>query len=365
MSIGRFEVLKYGPSDNQRVEVAVNQLPSNMIACGKPSLLGQSASHQFTHPHAKPHTSHLTPYTLHLTPHTSHLTPHSLMSIQFACPKCNNRMTVDDKLAGKSGKCPKCGTSVQVPVTGAASEHAAPPRAPKTKSAATVSPGMLHALDDLTDSDFNRQSPFEKVYAPPKVASVSHDLIKRVAEKDGRPVVQVRSLPIVARLIGLMNLVFAILFGYAVLVFSDPSTFARKPRDRWPEQLKALFDENSTSHMVSWAVAAAIALLMAIGIYSKKKWGYALSTTLYVCSCGFLALLTVLVARDLLGFGLIGGSLLIGLACTSYFFTEGCRKFYKIHKWNLPILCAASGAVLAIVLIGVQYLVRSLTSTSS
>ena len=35
--------------------------------------------------------------------------------IKFACSNCSKTIRVDDKYAGKKGKCPKCGQAVVVP----------------------------------------------------------------------------------------------------------------------------------------------------------------------------------------------------------------------------------------------------------
>jgi len=37
------------------------------------------------------------------------------MSIQILCPECNTVLQVDEKLAGKKGKCPKCSAVVEIP----------------------------------------------------------------------------------------------------------------------------------------------------------------------------------------------------------------------------------------------------------
>lgn len=36
--------------------------------------------------------------------------------IHFACPQCHQRFKVEDKAAGKKTKCPKCGTTISVPL---------------------------------------------------------------------------------------------------------------------------------------------------------------------------------------------------------------------------------------------------------
>ncbi|MBX3412735.1 MAG: biopolymer transporter ExbD [Pirellulales bacterium] len=37
------------------------------------------------------------------------------MTIRFHCAHCNKRLKVDDGLAGRRGKCPRCGQSIEVP----------------------------------------------------------------------------------------------------------------------------------------------------------------------------------------------------------------------------------------------------------
>lgn len=66
--------------------------------------------------------------------------PAATDKIRFRCPKCQHRITTPVQHAGKRGKCPKCGTAVQVPPA------AAPPSA--TSSSAAV--GLMgDAGDDL------------------------------------------------------------------------------------------------------------------------------------------------------------------------------------------------------------------------
>jgi transcription initiation factor IIE alpha subunit len=39
----------------------------------------------------------------------------SVMSIEFTCPHCKYPLKADDQVAGKTGKCPKCGKEITVP----------------------------------------------------------------------------------------------------------------------------------------------------------------------------------------------------------------------------------------------------------
>lgn len=38
------------------------------------------------------------------------------MEILISCSHCSNKLHVSEKLAGKRGKCPACGTVVQIPI---------------------------------------------------------------------------------------------------------------------------------------------------------------------------------------------------------------------------------------------------------
>ena len=43
--------------------------------------------------------------------------------IEFACKHCGKRLVIPDESAGKKGKCPQCGTLVQVPRAAPMSEN--------------------------------------------------------------------------------------------------------------------------------------------------------------------------------------------------------------------------------------------------
>lgn len=72
------------------------------------------------------------------------------MSIKFKC-KCGHVLSVPEKLAGKSGKCPKCKETVKVPVPKAAKQASA--KQPSGASAANAMGGgaMAGMLDGLLD----------------------------------------------------------------------------------------------------------------------------------------------------------------------------------------------------------------------
>jgi predicted Zn finger-like uncharacterized protein len=47
--------------------------------------------------------------------------------MKLQCPQCNASLTVDDAAAGKTGKCPKCGVPIKVPLPEAKPEPTAEP----------------------------------------------------------------------------------------------------------------------------------------------------------------------------------------------------------------------------------------------
>jgi hypothetical protein len=79
------------------------------------------------------------------------------MPIKFACPKCKNVISVDEKLAGKRGKC-KCGATIQIPSPKSAA--AAPAKTLPASSA------MGAVFDELTEADYNRRPAGQKVRVP-------------------------------------------------------------------------------------------------------------------------------------------------------------------------------------------------------
>ncbi len=100
------------------------------------------------------------------------------MPIQFACPQCHKSITVDDKLAGKSGKC-KCGATLKIP-------QSSPPAAAPSQSASKPPTSSLGAVfDELTEADFKHESPFQNAFAPPKSTHAADN--KRLANTQAKP----------------------------------------------------------------------------------------------------------------------------------------------------------------------------------
>src|SRR5437763_8204622 len=101
--------------------------------------------------------------------------------IRVKCPnsKCQQTLTVKDEFAGRTGKCPACGTTVQVPATKpqAAKAPAAPEKG-SPKPSPVVNPRL--SLDDLPDDAGLVED--EKAPAPPPPAMANKQ--EKVAEDE-------------------------------------------------------------------------------------------------------------------------------------------------------------------------------------
>jgi anti-sigma B factor antagonist len=67
--------------------------------------------------------------------------------IQFTCTHCQTRLNVPDDKAGHSGKCPKCGRTIQVPSAAAAAKGHAP-LMPPPKAVQRVEDGEIPLADE-------------------------------------------------------------------------------------------------------------------------------------------------------------------------------------------------------------------------
>ena len=116
------------------------------------------------------------------------------MPIKFACPQCKNVLTVENRWAGKAGKCPKCGSPLNVPSPGSAATASgssvaggaepAAKRSSRPAAGQAPRPQLAEVLNELTESDFNRLSPFQQVYAPPRSQATGHELLRRATEEE-------------------------------------------------------------------------------------------------------------------------------------------------------------------------------------
>lgn len=216
----------------------------------------------------------------------------------------------------------------------------------------TASSGLGDALAELTESDFNRHSPFEAVYAPPKPQTSNHELIRRVAEQDGRKNKSSKGAasgqPVVLVLYAVHNLLQSLTFFGAVAGLAFASHIILEQEEQIP-----MLGAGLTAAMIIFGLMGGVTLTTAIGLFSKRLWGYALATGAYCFFC-VIHVSTVIASlgnRNATIGGVIG--LLITVFLTTYFFRSGCRKFYRLKGWVLPLSAAGVGALLGVIFVGV------------
>jgi hypothetical protein len=310
------------------------------------------------------------------------------MPIKFACPACKNVMTVDNKFAGKTGKCNKCGGAVSVPNSAPAetgSQRSASGRAgatPTTASATTPtaadaraaqiaalnaapppSAGKLtaagplgHVFDELTESDYSRQSPYQNVYAPQKPKVVDNAALKKAASTAGGgddKAPKIRSdgkAPLTGVLIffAVLDIIQAIgLYSLAISFAVGEFAFSREVLDLLPA-LPVL--------IIYFGFMATLSMAAGLGILIKQVWGYAVAVFVYSFNVGFrtLFLLATLTEPS----RLLGPvfSLFFIIAFTSYLFNENCKNVFGIKSSKLPLIVGGLGLAISLTFGGLLFM---------
>ncbi len=336
--------------------------------------------------------------------------PHKLvMPIKFACPQCKNVMTVDSKFAGKKGKCNKCGSVIEVPAEspataasgGQPARQAAPgqarqgqPRpqqnpgqptsaqpgggpagtvpgspqsynaAPPPSAAGIKGAGPLgHVFDELTESDYNRSSPYQNVYAPPKQNNdAKNPMLIHAAKQeqkagtgpaalgaDGRP--KLTLVIIVFAVLDILEslLIFGVTIGLAVVGMALIPDEAR-------EQIPFL-GAGIAIAVVIFGFLATTLMASGLGLLTKQVWGYLTAVFVYTFQLGIRIVIVISVITD--WERVIGPivSVLLMASITSYLFQEECRRVYGISKKSkLPLIVGGIGLGLSLGMGGLLFL---------
>lgn len=110
-----------------------------------------------------------------------------LMPIEFACSSCQQTVRVSDAAAGKKGKCPKCGSIMDIPVAGSAASAAParpqPASSPARPAAAAAAPKP--AANSAAKPALKPPAP----PAPQPVAKVSGNNISFTCPSCAKPIV--------------------------------------------------------------------------------------------------------------------------------------------------------------------------------
>ncbi|HAC91574.1 MAG TPA: hypothetical protein DCF63_13240 [Planctomycetaceae bacterium] len=294
------------------------------------------------------------------------------MPIQFNCPSCQHVLTVGNQLAGKAGKCHKCGA--KTPVPGETTEDAASEGKSKPSSAGSASKvkagtrkpasaapagNLANVMDELTESDFNRQSPFKQVYSPPKPDTSGDARLRRVVEmekKDKKGKGKQEAEFGWNVLMGVHNIfeslaavaLIAIVWGWG-----------------WPEWRSSY---REYIPLIDWGgqydqgrgltVVGSLAFLMMIcGVVMliHHPWFYIVALASYVFFCELHIFNVIARLGDRNNSIIAGIWLVLALFLTSYFFRPSSRKDFKVKGWNFVLTGLIAGVLGGALVGGVLY----------
>ncbi len=103
------------------------------------------------------------------------------MSIVFFCQSCGSKFDVDPRMAGKQGRCKKCGERMTVPASAKLAAQAASPRRVAVGAGAATGGGPAPASSWIGEVDAN------KVALAPMTIDRMPGVPKSVDVRRGRP----------------------------------------------------------------------------------------------------------------------------------------------------------------------------------
>jgi hypothetical protein len=134
------------------------------------------------------------------------------MTIAFQCPGCANVLKVPDSMAGRKGKCPRCGTVNTIPPAGQIQAEAPSPR-PAARKSRGADPEVLEP-DEMVEEDEEEATPLARKRASNVAKDEEDDAeeareVRKRSKKRGKKKDKKRS-PL---------LLYGLLGGFALLLF--------------------------------------------------------------------------------------------------------------------------------------------------
>lgn len=99
-----------------------------------------------------------------------------MSKIRFTCPHCNNPLTLPESVAGKAGRCPRCGEAIDVPETSSQPDSTDKQKKSKPKTSKTKPAGESEPTGDIPEKPnwFGRAGDSEKESDAPEEISGWH-----------------------------------------------------------------------------------------------------------------------------------------------------------------------------------------------
>jgi hypothetical protein len=266
------------------------------------------------------------------------------MPIKFKCPECGEVLSVSSKLAGKSGKC-KCGKQVKIP-SPKKSQSAAQESTGKKQTVAAASGPSASMFDELTDQDFGRTNPYEKLYVSSDENNDAEQLSRFTQEEAEKKQKEAGNARAVLKIVAILS-VLGFGFSIAMVVFFAINSEALEqigdfvPRARLGQTLGIAF----------FSILAVLALTAAIGLFLNQFWGWIATA---IC-CDFviierLGAIGVVIKEGFtsIGFYSAGGPLILALFLTMFVFKEESRTAMGLKSKPLMYVAIVLGFALGV-----------------
>ncbi len=281
------------------------------------------------------------------TPLPLSITDFHPMPIKFACPKCQNVLSVSSKLAGKKGKC-KCGNEVLVPTPSAKKKQASGATATQPTTSA-----MAAVLEELTESDFNRESPMKQIYEKKVGSSEGAQLRKFEGEEVQTARKNTGKLGGGMIFLAILNMIEAVGLIAIVIILLVKADVIEKLSEAIPE-----FRLASWFVITGCSVGLIFLLGGAIGTLMKKPWGWFFMAVVY--SFNLINRLAGLGLIFMTGFtqpkffgGLI--PLLVAFGFMGIVFNEKSQAACKVNSTIVSVTAGILGVLLAGGLVGAMF----------
>ncbi len=273
-------------------------------------------------------------------------------------------MTVPDKMAGKTGKC-KCGYKLTVPSGNSDSEPTKPQKAVAAAGAdgasappeSAPSSGLASVFDDLTESDFQRTSPYEQLYSP-STSNNDRATLKRFADDSEERAEKAKGANGMIIFVAVLNFLNALVCGGLAVLLVVAASFLQKIEASIPELSLGI-----GVGIAFFSLTATVLIAGGVGLLMRKPWGW------FLVSMSYAYFLVVRLADMVMVFvegfeqGPFFGALIPLLAAVSlsaWIFKEDTRQLFGVKKSLIGWIAAGIGVVLAgVMLLGLYLLVQS------
>lgn len=266
------------------------------------------------------------------------------MPIKFKCPECGEVLSVSSKLAGKSGKC-KCGKKVKIP---------SPKKAPastqkssgKGETVAAASGPSAAMFDELTDQDFGRTNPYEKLYVSAGDNNDAEQLSRFTHEEAEKKKKEAGNARTVLKIVAVLS-VLGFAFSVAMVAFFAINSSALEQIGNFVPMARL----NQTLGIAFFSILAVLALTGAIGLLLNQYWGWIATA---IC-CDFviierLGAIGVVFKEGFtsVGFYSAGGPLILALFLTMFVFKEESRTAMGLKSKPLMYVAILIGFIIGV-----------------